>query len=186
MHSMADDYVGKLLPLLAESGVAVVANPLINITLQGRRDSYPKRRGLTRVPELLAAGVNVAFGHDCVLDPWYALGSACMLEVAGMGLHVAQMTAQTAQRQCFDAVTTHAARVLGLPGYGLEPGCAADFVLLQARSPQEAIRLRAQRLAVVKGGALIARTPPATAELRLPCRPEAVDFTQASPAGGPP
>ena len=83
-----------------------VANPLINITLQGRHDSYPKRRGMTRVPELMAAGVNVAFGHDCVMDPWYPLGSGDMLEVAHMGLHVAQMTSQDGMRACFDAVTS--------------------------------------------------------------------------------
>jgi cytosine deaminase len=82
MHSMDNYYVSKLLPLMAEAGVSVVANPLINITLQGRHDTYPKRRGMTRVPELMAAGVNVAFGHDCVMDPWYSLGSGDMLEVA--------------------------------------------------------------------------------------------------------
>ena len=92
-----------------------VANPLINITLQGRHDSYPKRRGMTRVPELMAAGINVGFGHDCVMDPWYSLGSADMLEVAQMGLHVAQMTSQQGMRDCFDAVTVNNARVLG-PG----------------------------------------------------------------------
>ena len=129
-----------------------VANPLINITLQGRHDTYPKRRGMTRVPELLAAGVNVGFGHDCVMDPWYSLGSADMLEVAAMGLHVAQMTSQSQCSACFDAVTVNNARILGLDGYGLEPGCRADFVLLQAGSPVEAIRLRAQRLLVVRGG----------------------------------
>jgi cytosine deaminase len=178
MHSMDNYYVSKLLPLLAEAGLHVVANPLINITLQGRHDTYPKRRGMTRVPELLAAGVNVAFGHDCVLDPWYSFGSACMLEVASMGLHVAQMTGSRGQRQCFDAVTVNAARVLGLEGYGLEVGCRADFVLLQARSPEEALRLRAQRLAVVSGGAVVARMAPATAELNLPGRPGHVDFTR--------
>jgi cytosine deaminase len=178
MHSMDNYYVSKLLPLIAQAQVHVVANPLINITLQGRHDSYPKRRGLTRVPELLAAGVNVGFGHDCVMDPWYALGSGCMLEVAAMGLHVAQMTSVAAQRQCFDAVTVNNARILGLQGYGLEPGCRADFVLLQARSPQEAIRLRAQRLLVVRGGTVLSRMPPASAELRMPGRPAQVDFTR--------
>jgi cytosine deaminase len=98
MHSMDNYYVSKLLPLIREAGVAAIANPLINITLQGRHDSYPKRRGMTRVPELLAAGVPVAFGHDCVMDPWYGLGSGDMLEVAHMGLHVAQMTGQAAMR----------------------------------------------------------------------------------------
>ena len=86
----------RRLPRIAESGVSVIANPLINITLQGRHDSYPKRRGMTRVPELMAAGVNVAFGHDCVMDPWYGMGSGDMLGVAHMGLHVAQMTSQKA------------------------------------------------------------------------------------------
>ncbi|WP_395699559.1 amidohydrolase family protein [Aquabacterium sp.] len=176
MHSMDNYYVSKLLPLMAEARLHAVANPLINITLQGRHDSYPKRRGMTRVPELLAAGVNVAFGHDCVMDPWYSLGAGDMLEVAQMGLHVAQMTAQAQMRACFDAVTVNAARVLGLESYGLEVGCRADAVLLQARSPVEAIRLRATRLAVLRGGEVIARSAPATASLRLPGRPEQVDW----------
>jgi glutathione S-transferase len=144
-----------------------VANPLINITLQGRHDSYPKRRGMTRVPELMAAGVNVAFGHDCVMDPWYSLGSGDMLEVASMGLHVAQMTGLAAMRRCFDAVTVNAARVLGLAGYGLEVGARADMVLLQARSPEEAIRLRADapgRWCVAAGSWRAVRRP------RWPCR----------------
>ncbi|MBX3619841.1 MAG: amidohydrolase family protein [Rhizobacter sp.] len=177
MHSMDNYYVSKLLPLIAEARVHAVANPLINITLQGRHDSYPRRRGMTRVPELMAAGVNVAFGHDCVMDPWYSLGSADMLEVAHMGLHVAQMTSQDQMRRCFDAVTCNAARVLGLDGYGLQPGGHADFVLLQATSPVEAIRLRAPRLAVVRRGAVIARTPAHTATLSLPGRPGTVDWT---------
>ena len=179
MHSMDNYYVSKLLPLMAESGVAAIANPLINITLQGRHDSYPKRRGMTRVPELLAAGVPVAFGQDCVMDPWYAGGSGDMLEVAHMGLHVAQMTGQAAMRQCFDAVTTTPARILGLEGYGLDVGCRADLVLLQAGDPPEAIRLRATRLLVIRGGKIVAATPAANARLYLPGRPEAVDWRRA-------
>lgn len=178
MHSMDNDYVGKLIPLIAEAGLHVVANPLINITLQGRRDTYPKRRGMTRVPELMAAGVNVAFGHDCVMDPWYALGSADLLEVASMGLHVAQMTGVAAMRRCFDAVTVNAARVLGLPADGLVVGARADAVLLQARSPEEAIRLRATRLMTVRGGHILARSAPAAVSLHLPGRPQSVDFTR--------
>jgi cytosine/creatinine deaminase len=112
------------------------------------------------------------------MDPWYSLGSADMLEVASMGLHVAQMTSQAGMQACFDAVTASAARVLGLDGYGLEPGCRADFVLLQARSPVEAIRLRAQRLLVVRGGEVLARSPAAATELRVPGRPASVDFTR--------
>jgi cytosine deaminase len=176
MHSMDNYYVSKLLPLMAESGVAAIANPLINITLQGRHDTYPKRRGMTRVPELLAAGVPVAFGHDCVMDPWYGLGSGDMLEVAHMGLHVAQMTGQAAMRQCFQAVTETPARILGLQGYGIAPGCRADLVWLDAADPVEAIRLRAARRLVLRGGEVVSEAPPARATLRLPGRPERVDF----------
>ncbi|SOZ64881.1 cytosine deaminase [Cupriavidus taiwanensis] len=176
MHSMDNYYVSKLIPLMREAGVAAIANPLINITLQGRHDTYPRRRGMTRVPELMAAGVPVAFGHDCVMDPWYGLGSGDMLEVAHMGLHVAQMTGQEAMRACFDAVTATPACILGLEGYGLAPGCRADLVLLQARDPVEAIRLRATRLRVLRAGKTIATTPAATAALALPGRPAQVDF----------
>ena len=170
MHSMDNYYVSKLLPLIAEAGVAAIANPLINITLQWRHDTYPKRRGMTRVPELLAAGVPVAFGHDCVMDPWYSLGSGDMLEVAHMGLHVAQMTSQAAMRQCFDAVTTTPARILGLEGYGLDVGCRADLVLLQARDVVEALRLRAHRLLVLRAGRVVARSEPVVTRLDLPGR----------------
>ena len=176
MHSMDNYYVSKLLPLMRESGVAAIANPLINITLQGRHDTYPKRRGMTRVPELMAAGVPVAFGHDCVMDPWYGLGSGDMLEVAHMGLHVAQMTGQDGIRACFGAVTSTPAAILGLEGYGVDVGCRADLVLLQARDPVEAIRLRAARLAVVRGGKVISRMAPAVAVLDLPGRPGGTGF----------
>lgn len=180
MHSMDNYYVSKLLPLIAESGVSVVANPLINITLQGRHDTYPKRRGMTRVPELMAAGVNVAFGHDCVMDPWYGMGSGDMLEVAHMGLHVAQMTSRKGIQACFDAVTVHAAKVMHLEGYGLAPGCDASFVLLQAGDVVEAIRLRANRLKVWRKGELLAQAPPAMSALRVPGRPDSVDFRRGN------
>ncbi len=176
MHSMDNYYVSKLIPLIREAGVAAIANPLINITIQGRHDTYPKRRGMTRVPELMAAGVTVAFGNDCVMDPWYSLGSGDMLEVASMGLHVAQMTSPAGIRACFDAVTVNGAAILHLDGYGIAPGNRADFVLLQARDPVEAIRLRAPRLKVFRAGRVIAQTPPATATLDLPGRPASVDW----------
>ena len=176
MHSMDNYYVSKLLPLIEEAGVAAIANPLINITLQGRHDTYPRRRGMTRVPEMLASGIPVAFGHDCVMDPWYGLGSGDMLEVAHMGLHVAQMTAQDAMRQCFAAVTETPARILGLEDYGIAPGCKADLVLLQAGDPVEAIRLRATRLLVMRRGKVIARSAPAAAALELPGRPATVNW----------
>jgi cytosine deaminase len=176
MHSMDNYYVSKLLPLIKEAGVAAIANPLINITLQGRHDTYPKRRGMTRVPEMLAAGIDVAFGHDCVMDPWYSLGSGDMLEVAHMGLHVSQMTGQDGMRACFEAVTSTPARILGLDDLGLRVGGRADMVLLQARDPVEAVRLRATRLHVVRAGRVIASTAPAVAQLHLSGRPASVSF----------
>jgi len=176
MHSMDNYYVSKLLPLMRESGVAAIANPLINITLQGRHDTYPKRRGMTRVPEMLAAGIDVAFGHDCVMDPWYGLGSGDMLEVAHMGLHVAQMTGQEAMHACFMAVTETPARILGLEGYGLHAGCHADMVILDAGSTIEAIRLRAARRCVIRRGRVISQSPAQRAVLDLPGRPAQIDF----------
>ena len=179
MHSMDNYYVSKLLPLMAEAEVHAVANPLINITLQGRHDTYPKRRGMTRVKELLAAGVNVAFGHDCVMDPWYSFGSHDMLEVAHMGLHVAQMTGTDEIRQMFDAVTVNGARALGLDGYGIAAGCRADMVVLQAGNVHEAIRLRPARLYVIRGGKVIASTPPVVSRLALAEADVDVDFRLA-------
>ena len=177
MHSMDNYYVSKLIPLIAEAQVGVVANPLTNVVVQGRHDTYPKRRGLTRVPELLAAGVTVAFGQDCTLDPFYALGSADMLEVAQMGLHLAHMTGQEAMRQCFAAVTEEPAAIMGLEGYGIAPGCHADLVVLQAADPVEAIRLRATRLYVIRRGKVIAESTPTTVNLGLDDRPKTIDFT---------
>jgi cytosine/creatinine deaminase len=122
--------------------------------------------------------VNVAFGHDCVMDPWYSLGSGDMLEVAHMGLHVAQMTSLDGMRRCFDAVTTNAAKVMHLERYGIDAGCDASFVLLHARDPIEAIRLRATRLKVFRTGKLIAESAPATAELSIVGRPRRTDWTR--------
>ena len=176
MHSMDNYYVSKLLPLMAEAEMNVVSNPLINITLQGRHDTYPKRRGMTRVPELMDAGVKVAFGHDCVMDPWYSLGSADMLEVASMGLHVAQMTGVEQMKSCFRAVTEIPAAILGLEGYGIEKGCNADLVILQAADPVEALRLKANRLFVIRRGRIISSSAPVEAELNLPGRPNIQNY----------
>jgi cytosine deaminase len=175
MHSMDNYYVSKLLPLIAEAGVSATANPLINIVIQGRHDTYPKRRGMTRIPEMLSYGIDCAFGHDCVMDPWYSLGQADMLEVAFMGLHVAQMTSRDAMRRCFDLVTKGPAKIMHLEGYGVDVGCKADMVLLQAKDTIEAIRLKPTRLAVIKGGKVISRTPARVASLGLEGRPSSLD-----------
>ena len=178
MHAMDDDYVSKLLRLMREARVHAVANPLINITLQGRHDAYPKRRGMTRVKEMMDRDINVSFGHDCVMDPWYALGSHDMLEVAHMGLHVAHMTGVDEMRACFDAVTRNGARTLELQSYGLEPGCHADMVVLQASDTIEALRTHPARLHVIRRGRVIASAPKAHATLTLGEQRIEVDFSR--------
>jgi cytosine deaminase len=183
MHSMDNYYVSKLIPLIAEAGVSAIANPLINITLQGRHDTYPKRRGMTRVKELIAAGVNVAFGHDCVMDPWYPMGSHDMLEVANMALHVGQLTGVDEIKSCFAAVTENSAKVLNLPHYGIAPGCFADLVILQAADPIEAIRLQATRLYVLRRGKILASAPPNESVVNFGDVTRKIDFTRADIAG---
>jgi len=172
MHSMDNYYVSKLLPLIAEAEINAIPNPLINIVLQGRHDSYPKRRGLTRVKEMLASGINVGWGQDCVLDPWYSLGTADMLDVAFMGLHVAQMTSPKEMHTCFDMVTINNAKTMGITDYGLHVGAKASLVVLDAGNPIEALRLRATRLCVIANGQVISQTPRADASLNLRGRPQ--------------
>ncbi len=174
MHSMDNYYVSKLLPLIAEAGVAAIPNPLINIVLQGRHDTFPKRRGMTRVKEMLAMGITVGFGQDCVLDPWYSLGTADMLDVAFMGLHVDQMTSPEEMRKCFDMVTVDNARIMGLQDYGLHVGAKASLVVLDAGNPIEAVRLRPSRLAVIANGKLISTAPRGNSQLSLPGRPPGI------------
>jgi cytosine deaminase len=181
MHSMDNYYVSKLIPLIAEAEINVIPNPLINIMLQGRHDTYPKRRGMTRVRELMAAGINVAFGHDCVMDPWYSMGSADMLEVGHMAIHVAQMAGVDDIRKIFDAITVNSAKAMGLEGYGLAKGCNADLVILQARDTLEALRLKAHRLAVIRRGKVIARSTPRITDLMLDGRPAKVDGAEYAP-----
>ena len=181
MHSMDNYYVSKLLPLMEEAEISVIANPLINITLQGRHDTYPKRRGLTRIPEQMLAGLNVAFGHDCVMDPWYPLGSQDMLDVAHMALHVAQMTGATQMQECFNAVTENPAKILGLEGYGLKKGCKGDLVILQCMDDIEALRLRPARLYVIREGNILSSTQEVTCELDLSGNKSKTDFIFSKP-----
>ncbi|MBY5536331.1 amidohydrolase family protein [Rhizobium leguminosarum] len=175
MHSMDNYYVSKLIPLMAEAEINVIPNPLINIMLQGRHDTYPKRRGMTRVRELMDAGLNVSFGHDCVMDPWYSMGSGDMLEVGHMAIHVAQMAGIDDKRKIFDALTVNSAKTMGLEGYGLEKGCNADLVILQASDTLEALRLKPNRLAVIRRGKVIARSAPRIGDLFLDGRPARID-----------
>jgi cytosine deaminase len=172
---MDNYYVSKLLPLIAEAGVSAIPNPLINIVIQGRHDTYPKRRGMTRVPEMLKAGIRVGFGQDCVLDPWYPLGTADMLDVAFMGLHVAQMTSPADMAHCFDMVTKVNAEIMGLDHLGLAVGKAASLVVLDAGSRVEALRLRADRLCVIARGKVVAEREKRATRLSIAGRPATVD-----------
>lgn len=175
MHSMDNYYVSKLLPLIAEAGVSAIPNPLINIMLQGRHDTYPKRRGMTRVKEMIAHGIRVGFGQDCTMDPWYSLGTADMLDVAFMGLHVAQMSSPAEMARCFDMVTNVNAAIMGLDHLGLAVGKRASLVVLDAGNPVEALRLRAERLCVISRGKVVAERPRRDTVLSLPGRPGGVN-----------
>lgn len=174
MHSMDNYYVSKLIPLIAEAEISAIPNPSINIMLQGRHDTYPKRRGLTRVKEMQAAGIRVGWGQDCVRDPWYSLGTADMLDIAFMGLHVAQMSSPEEMHRCFDMVTTENAAIIGLADYGLHEGALASLVVLDAADPIEAVRLRPDRLAVISKGKLVSRKERNDSKLSLTGRPSSV------------
>jgi len=178
MHSMDNYYVSKLIPLMIEADIQVIANPTANMLLMGRNDDYPKRRGMTRVKELMAAGLNVSFGQDSVMDPWGSLNTGDVLDAAHMAVHVGQLSGRDEIISCFHAVTENPARALGLEGYGLDVGCNADLVVLQAADPVEAIRLRPVRLYVIRRGNIIAESAPEEAKLTLPGRPGSTDFTR--------
>ncbi|ODA92822.1 cytosine deaminase [Mesorhizobium sp. SEMIA 3007] len=175
MHSMDNYYVSKLLPLIAEAGVSAIPNPLINIMLQGRHDTFPKRRGLTRVKEMQAIGIRVGWGQDCVLDPWYSLGTADMLDVAFMGLHVAQMSSPADMARCFDMVTNVNAAIMGLDHLGLAVGKRASLVILDAGNPIEALRLRAERICVIARGKVVAERTRQDTRLSISGRPALVN-----------
>jgi cytosine deaminase len=180
MGSYNPAYSYKLHRIIARSGIHMVSNPLVSLHLQGRFDDYPKRRGLTQVKELLAAGVNVAFGHDDVMDPWYPLGTANALQVAHVGTHAAQLLSRDEITETFRMVTTRAARVLGLDDsdYGVQVGAAASFVLLPAADGYDAVRRQVRPTHVVAHGRVVATTPPSVTTLTWPGEdPAEITFT---------
>ena len=151
-------YAFKLLSFLRRTELNFIANPLINITLQGRTDTYPKRRGVTRVKELWQQGTNVSFGHDCIQDPWYSLGTGNMLDVASMGLHV-WMTGTAEMDACYDMVTWNGAKTLNVTDrYGIEVGKPANLIVLDAQDRYDAMRRRAAVSYVISQGKLLAHT----------------------------
>ena len=188
MGSYNAAYSVKLQRILSRSGISMVCNPLVNLHLQGRFDGYPKRRGLTQVKELLAAGINVAFGHDDIMDPWYPMGTANPVQVAFVGAHATQLTAPDEVAECFRMVTDRAAAVLSLGNrYGIEPGRPASFLLLPAVDAFDVIRRQVRPSQVFSHGRSIASTPPSVTRLTWPGRPaEDVTFVRASEAAAAP
>jgi cytosine deaminase len=177
MGSYNDAYAFKLLQILKRAGVTIVANPLDNVALQGRFDSYPKRRGMTRVKELDQAGVNVACGHDSIMDPWYPLGRGSMLDALSMLVHVGQMTGRRELFRAYEMVTTNAARAAEAE-YGLEEGKPANFVVLDCEDEAEAIRLRPAARWVVRLGRVVAETEPAHSVIHAGGGDEPVSYTK--------
>jgi cytosine deaminase len=176
MHSYNSAYAYRLINNVRRARLHMVTNPLDNSVLQGRFDSYPIRRGHTRVKELLAAGVNVCIGHDSVMDPWYPLGYGDPLQAAAILAHYGQMSGSTELQTLIDMITVNSARALGLEEYGLEPGCRADLVVFDTPSEMDAIRLVAPRRAVIRGGEIVARTVPSQHTVRWNGAEETVDF----------
>src|SRR2546421_1555065 len=176
MHSYNNAYAYKLINNLKRAQMHMVTNPLDNSTLQGRFDSYPIRRGHTRVKELLAAGVNVCVGHDSVMDPWYPLGYGDPLQAAFVLAHYGQMAGYGELQQLIDMMTTYPARALGLPAYGLQEGAHADLVVFAAPSEMDAIRLVAPRRLVLRRGRVVARTEPAQTTVTWAGKEEPVSF----------
>ncbi|MEO1394168.1 MAG: cytosine deaminase [Cyanobacteria bacterium J06634_5] len=159
--SYNDAYALKLMGLLRRANINFIANPLINITLQGRTDTYPKRRGITRVKELWQNGLTVSLGHDCIQDPWYSLGTGNLLAVADMAVHACQMTGQAEIDACFDMVTTGGAKTLSVTGnYGIEVGKPANIIVLDAQNRYEAILNRATVCTVISQGKVLVETRP--------------------------
>lgn len=178
MHSYDNAYAFKLIGLLARAQVNVIANPFDNIVLQGRFDTYPKRRGLTRVKELLAAGVNVALGHDSIMDPWFPLGKGDMLAAAQLALLLCHMSGHEEINAILDLITTNAAKALRIQDrYGIEAGKPADFLILDAPSAFEALRLLPARLHVFKDGREVVHTTPAKSTLKRNSDDEGKEIT---------
>ncbi|WP_421216462.1 cytosine deaminase [Aeromonas jandaei] len=176
MHSYNGAYASRLFRLLKMADINFVANPLVNIHLQGRFDTYPKRRGITRVKEMLEANINVCFGHDDVFDPWYPMGTANMLQVLHMGLHVCQIMGYEQINDGLKLISSHSARTLNVQDrYGIEVGKPANLLILPAENGFDAVRRQVPVRYSIRHGKVIAQTRPAQTEIVLG-QPEPIDF----------
>ena len=167
MHSYNNAYASRLFRLLKMSKIHFVANPLVNIHLQGRFDTYPKRRGVTRVKEMLKNNINVCFGHDDVFDPWYPLGTANMLQVLHMGLHVCQLMGYGQINNGLKLVTENSAKALGLTDYGIKEGNSANFIVLPAENGFDAVHRQVPTRYSIRHGKVISETQLAKTTIHL-------------------
>lgn len=178
MHSYNNAYTYKLMRLLKMSEINFVSNPLVNTHLQGRFDSYPKRRGITRVKELNNADINVCFGHDDIFDPWYPMGTGNMLQVLHLGLHVCQMMGYDEIMKSVDLITTNSAKTLNVQDeYGIEIDKPASFIIVDATDGYDLVRRQGAILYSVRNGKIIAKTRPAETKVFLP-NEELIDFSK--------
>jgi cytosine deaminase len=176
MHSYNAAYAARLIANIARAGLHMVTNPLDNAVLQGRFDSGPIRRGHTRVKQLLEAGVNVAIGHDSVMDPWYPLGFGDPLQAAFVLAHLGHLSGDAELRTLIDMITVAPAAALGVADYGLRVGGPADLVVFDARSEAEALRLQRPRQLVLRAGQVVAATEPARSVVNWHGDEEEIDF----------
>ena len=182
MHSYNNAYAGRLIANIARAGLHMVTNPLDNAVLQGRFDSGPVRRGHTRVKQLLAAGVNVAIGHDSVMDPWYPLGYGDPVQAAFVLAHLGHMSGATELPYLLEMVTTNPARALGVDSAGVRVGGPADLVVFDAPTPQDALRRVSPRFLVLRAGRIVARTRPARTTVTVGDTTREVTFLRPPPA----
>ncbi|WP_066498937.1 cytosine deaminase [Abyssisolibacter fermentans] len=177
MHSYNDAYTYKLFRLLKMSNINFVSNPLVNIHLQGRFDTYPKRRGITRVKELLQSDINVCFGHDDIFDPWYPLGTGNMLQVLHMGLHICQIMGFNDINSSIKLITDNSAKALNISDYGIEKGKKANMIILPAENPYDAIRRQVKVTYSIREGKVISKTVPSETTVFIE-NEEQIDFSK--------
>lgn len=174
MHNYNNDYAHKLIGNIAKAKINMITNPFDNSVLQNRMDGYPRKRGYTRADEMLERGVNVAIGHDSIMDPWYALGKGNMVQAAYLFYHMSQMTGAPQIQQLFDMITVNSARCMHLDDYGIEVGNTADLVIFDGRDEEEIIRLQSECTHVIRKGEVICETIPAKRQLKY--KSEQIDF----------
>jgi cytosine deaminase len=177
MHNYNNDYAFKLIGILERAEMNVITNPFDNSVLQNRSDGYPRKRGHTRVDELMARGVNVSIGHDSIMDPWYPMGKGSMLQAANLLLHTAHLSGYQQIIELYDMLTENSAKTMHIEGqYGLEVGKSADMIVLHAKNEMDAVRLMSDCLYVISNGKIVATTTPARSEVIFDAVAETVDF----------